>query len=1013
MDTRARSLEIRPKESKGNTTSHLSGFRNAMYRGESRRAIKTFDDQAKKSKKELKKEEKELDKDFMEKDPKKLDVQALMEYSDKRSVLPAREAIERQEKAEHLHEARDKADLEIMQGGKKLELRIYYRDVAQDKINREDRNYHDAFNKLRYQRGRNGEFAMPMDSTEMLRMPEVSHLSDADYRKLASKLGMATPEQAKAKHTLWVEGVQGLQKEERVAKGKYGNAELRLYDGVGEHERSAMQAQSLQRRINRLEKEGRFLGAKEKELKEKLDGEEGNDDKKGLRNELMILESDGRRLGNNKERLLKQQKEIDARKDDDNYESDLRANVDAIREVDDKITKNKDETKKKEDDIRKTENEIKKVKNGIEQNEDGIKDLKDEQEKITGQDKYKADAKELKAIKDHRAGMQDKLQERQELLNKLEKYKKGEGFEVGDDHQAKIKETEEKIRDAEKEIRNKEEEFLKNNHDTGEIASKYKGMLNEKHAYEDAKEKLKEKLTSEESKPFVDAMNKTGDDFSAVYENMPWYQRDKKLDDDASIMSGSTLGGEDSDIWSVKSDSTLKEDHDTTLVDRHKGESSPDRFFDKGEVGKSLQKSAGKWLFKYRRSTPAIWLNSFGDHRQLKKEKERINKEYNIEMDRIRKNGGSIKDIKRAKDKHTYEMKIRNEDKMFRKKDYADAYAKRREGLQSGIINTDGKIAAQVRKIRYLRAHRSEYESPNWEQTKLNVKQGGYWLYGKLLRSRDQSCANKIEKLNKEFTTELGKINHQPLKESFKEAYKKAGDVWDAENVFDDLPKTPERGPRDGINYGMRREFRLRLNSLQVRAGADQGTMKIAKERLKGWHRDWRKEESKEHQLHTERARAELAFYHARDDCQDLHELIETEKNGGKDKEKIRKYEEALDQSHKNLLDYRKKVEECDKSIENVKNTYNLLQQDDATRLMEDANGLTSDDLQRAASARANANGKQGGLGANIWLDNLRDTANPNYNNNNNNGNRRNRNGFSFNGSLFNGLLDTVMEGIS
>jgi len=60
--------------------------------------------------------------------------------------------------------------------------------MAQGRIDREDRHYHDEFNKQRYQRGDNGQFAMPMDSTEKLKMPDVSHLSEKDYSNLAGKL---------------------------------------------------------------------------------------------------------------------------------------------------------------------------------------------------------------------------------------------------------------------------------------------------------------------------------------------------------------------------------------------------------------------------------------------------------------------------------------------------------------------------------------------------------------------------------------------------------------------------------------------------------------------------------------------------------------------------------------------------------------------------------------------------------------------------------------------------------
>src|SRR2546421_10290784 len=150
MEVQPRSPEINNKKSKGN---HLRGFRKAFYSGEEKKAIGTFDKQTKKNKKDLKLKEGNSDKDFMKEDHRSLDVRVLMEYADKRSVLPAEKAITRQEDAEHLHEARDKADLKIMQGGKKLEVRIYYRDMAQDKINREERNYHYEFNRLRYQRG--------------------------------------------------------------------------------------------------------------------------------------------------------------------------------------------------------------------------------------------------------------------------------------------------------------------------------------------------------------------------------------------------------------------------------------------------------------------------------------------------------------------------------------------------------------------------------------------------------------------------------------------------------------------------------------------------------------------------------------------------------------------------------------------------------------------------------------------------------------------------------------------
>src|SRR2546421_3661077 len=137
-----------------------------------------------------------------------------------------------------------------------------------------------------------------------------------------------------------------------------------------------------------------------------------------------------------------------------------------------------------------------------------------------------------------------------------------------------------------------------------------------------------------------------------------------------------------------------------------------------------------------------------------------------------------------------------------------------------------------------------------------------------------------------------------------------------------------------------------------------------------------------------------------RDECQDLHQLIRSERGGKNDVETIEKYEKAFDDKYKKLLEYRQKVENYDKSIKGVKDTYEVLQQDDATRLMEDANGLTSDDLQRAASARITTNGNQGGLGLrNKWLDNLRNSANPNYYNNND-GNRRKRNGFSLYGGL-------------
>ncbi len=797
-----------------------------------------YDIEIKDNDKSLKKGKKALDKVLKNENHRELSKIDIRGYANIRRRLPAEAAIERQEKVEKFQEALNSKQNRTMEEHK--------RKIDQEKSITRKKSKED-FHRI-YQEGIEAEDSRYHYEFNKLRRQRENNRQFAMPFHNPEKLGMpdvsqltradyqqlakdlgTTEEDPASRLSNWVEGVQRLQGTEREKKVEYGKAEVALYKQMDEHEYLDMQAKDLQE--------------KKKDLQEKKEKLEGKDDEIGLEAQKNILEFEKQRLEDHKKRLE------DDIKENEYDEIGLRAKLEEVEDTKKRITGTEKE-------IIGTEKEITGAKNDIARAESVIAKIETSEQKINDEYGYNNDKTALGSIKAHK-----------EILLGM----------TGDS-----------VREREEENR-----FLRENTDQGEISSKYKEMLRKKHAYEEAKGELKNKLTSTEDNNnlFAGITNKSGKGYSGLYSNVTWNESEVTI---------------------------APESEKRSVSDRINNKKLSEEL-EKGGVARSRG-----WFVR------RMW-SRFRDNRELSREGKKLKQEF---REKLEAGDGKIED---AAEKYMHGKRIVDTDRMFRDQDYADSLAEGRKGIHDSIVKHDGKIAKLKLQKMDIRLNRNNYEHPEWEMAKLHAKHlmrlGQRKIYRVWKGYRDAN----IEKMDQEFHSKIETIEreheHNPLSKEFKDSLNEKG----LEKVFEEPAKAPERGPDSGINYGLREDFHLSWKQLGASTGSyDQQTTKALRHMFREKRRLWDISEANERRQHTQRARSKVELMELGRECQDLHNKIELET----DDVKKGQYQEEFDKRIRRAAKCQEGIKACDQEIRGIKVEYTQLQNDDYAVMMERAQKL-------------------------------------------------------------------------